>query len=103
VMEQALLSVRPKGGKAVVVGNAPFGERLSFDPQQLNQGKRLLGTWGGDSEPDRDYGRFRRFHESGRIDVRPLMSRRYPLAEVNQALDDLETGRATRPLLDMAL
>jgi S-(hydroxymethyl)glutathione dehydrogenase/alcohol dehydrogenase len=103
VMEQALSSVRAKGGKAVVVGNAAFGERLSLDPQQLNQGKQLLGTWGGDSDPDRDYGRYRSFLEESRIDVRPLMSKPYSLAQVNQAIEDLETGRTGRPLIAMAL
>lgn len=102
VMVQALTAVRPQGGAAVVLGNARFGETIAFDPQQLNQGKRLLGSWGGDSEPDRDYARYCRLLASRRIDVSPLLSTPYPLERINAALDDLEAGRAVRPLIDMA-
>lgn len=102
VMAQSLAAVRPQGGTAAVVGNARFGETLSFDPQQLNQGKRLLGTWGGDSDPDRDYARYCRLLLAGRLDIAPLLSTPYPLVRINEALDDLEAGRAARPLIDMA-
>jgi S-(hydroxymethyl)glutathione dehydrogenase/alcohol dehydrogenase len=102
VMRQALAAVRAQGGAAVVVGNARFGERLDIDPRELNQGKRLLGTWGGDNVPDRDYPRYCKLMTAGRLDLSPLLSRSYGLAEVNAALDDLELGRAARPLLDIA-
>lgn len=103
VMSQALTAVRPQGGAAVVLGNARFGEQIAFDPQQLNQGKRLLGSWGGDSEPDRDYARYCRLLTAQRIDIAPLLSTPYALADVNRALDDLEGGRTIRPLIDMSL
>jgi S-(hydroxymethyl)glutathione dehydrogenase/alcohol dehydrogenase len=103
VMMQALQAVRNQGGIAVVIGNAPFGERLDLDPWQLNLGKQLRGTWGGDTRPDRDFPRYCRLLETNRLDVRPLQSPPYPLSGVNQALDDLEAGRAARPLIDMKL
>lgn len=102
VMRQALAAVRAQGGAAVVVGNARFGDKLEIDPRELNQGKRLLGTWGGDNDPDRDYPRYCRLMTAGRLDLSPLLTRAYRLTEVNAALDDLEHGRAARPLLDIA-
>ena len=102
VMRQALLSVRAQGGAAVIVGNARSGETLEIDPKQLNLGKRLLGTWGGDSAPDRDFPRYCEWLASGKLDVAPLLSKSYPLARINEALDDLESGRAARPLIELA-
>lgn len=103
VMKQALACVRSQGGAAVVVGNARFGSTLDLDPRELNQGKRLLGTWGGDNVPDRDYPRYGKLLAAGRLDLQPLVAGRgYSLAEVNAALDDLEHGRAARPLLTIA-
>jgi S-(hydroxymethyl)glutathione dehydrogenase/alcohol dehydrogenase len=101
VMRQALACVRARGGTAVVIGNARFGERLEIDPRELNLGKRLLGTWGGDNVPDRDYPRYGRLIASGKLDVGPLLSRSYALTEVNQALADLERGEVARPLIDL--
>ncbi len=101
VMRQALECVRPRGGRAVVIGNAPHGESLSIDPQQLNQGKQLLGTWGGDSEPDRDYAGYASLIAIGRLDLSPLVGATYTLDQINQALDDLESGRVVRPMVEV--
>ncbi len=103
VMVQALECVRPQGGQAVVIGNAVRGQLIPLDPRLLNDGKSLLGCWGGDAVPDRDYPRFARLMTSGRIDVTALLSAPYRLEDINQALDDLEAGRVGRPVIDMAL
>lgn len=101
VMLQALAAVRQQGGTAVIVGNARFGEMLTLDPRQLNQGKRLLGTWGGDNWPDRDYLRYGMLLQHGRLNLQPLLDKTYSLAAINEALDDLEAGRTARPLIDL--
>jgi S-(hydroxymethyl)glutathione dehydrogenase/alcohol dehydrogenase len=102
-MLQALQCVRPQGGRAVIVGNAHAGARIELDPRILNEGKSLLGTWGGDSQPDRDVPRFARLLAAGRIAVKPLLSKPYRLADIDTALDDLEAGRVGRPLIDLTL
>lgn len=103
VMLQALHSVRSQGGAAVVVGNARHGERVALDPRQLNLGKRLLGTWGGDNWPDRDFPRYASLLAAGKLKLGPLLGRTYRLGEINQAVDDLRAGKAVRPLIDMQL
>ena len=103
VMEQAINATRARGGRAVVIGNAKHGARLALDPGVFNQGKSLMGTWGGDSVPDRDYARFGALLASGKFPVRDLLSRPYRLAEVDKALRDLASGTAGRPLIDMKL
>ncbi len=100
-MQQALVCVRPRGGTAVIIGNAWHGERLELDPGQLNQGKRLLGTWGGDSQPDRDFPRYLKLIREGRFNLFPLMTDTYELIDINNALEDLEAGRVVRPLIAM--
>jgi S-(hydroxymethyl)glutathione dehydrogenase/alcohol dehydrogenase len=99
VMSQALECVRAQGGMAVIAGNARFGETLELDPHHFNQGKRLLGSWGGDNDPDRDFPEYARLVAGKKVDLSPLTSAVYPLSRVNVALDDLEAGRALRPLL----
>lgn len=103
VMDQAVNATRQQGGRAVVIGNARHGASLSINPGVFNQGKSLLGTWGGDSVPDRDYGRFGRLLGSNRFPVRDLLSKPYSLAQADQALQDLAAGKVGRPLIDMSL
>jgi S-(hydroxymethyl)glutathione dehydrogenase/alcohol dehydrogenase len=103
VMDQAINSTRQQGGRAVVIGNAKHGATLPLNPAIFNQGKSLLGTWGGDSFPDRDYGRYGRLLASNRFPVRDLLSKPYSLAQADHALQDLAAGRVGRPLIDMSL
>jgi S-(hydroxymethyl)glutathione dehydrogenase/alcohol dehydrogenase len=102
VMRQALQAVRQQGGRSVVIGNAKHGSTLTLDPGLFNAGKSLLGTWGGDAVPDRDYPRFARLLAASRFDVRALLSAPYRLDQATQALDDLAAGRVGRPLIAMA-
>ncbi len=101
VMQQTVEAVRPQGGIAVIAGNARHDEMWPLDPRQLNQGKRILGTWGGDNVPERDFPRYQRLLQSGRLSCDRFLHNRYPLTEINRALDDLEAGRVARPLIEL--
>lgn len=79
VMEQAINATRQQGGRAVVIGNARQGAMLSLNPGVFNQGKSLMGTWGGDSVPDRDDGRYGRLLAMDRFPARDLLSKPYRL------------------------
>ena len=103
IVEQCLRSVRNQGGAAIVIGNARYGERIVIDPREFNLGKSLLGAWGGDSWPDRDYPRYCKLVSSGQLDLASLAPRSYALHEINDAIDDLETGSVVRPVVDMAM
>jgi S-(hydroxymethyl)glutathione dehydrogenase/alcohol dehydrogenase len=103
VMADAIGVTRQQGGRAVVIGNAKYGSEFKISPNVFNAGKSLLGTWGGDSVPDRDYGRYGRLIASGRFPVRELLSAPYRLEDINQALDDMRSGKIGRPLIDMSL
>lgn len=102
VMNIALTSVHAQGGIAVVIGNANFNDKLVIDPRQLNMGKQLRGTWGGDNNPDIDFPRYCQLVKYGRLNLVPLMSPPYSLRDINQALTDLAMGRVVRPLIDMS-
>jgi S-(hydroxymethyl)glutathione dehydrogenase/alcohol dehydrogenase len=103
VMDQAVNVTRQQGGRAVVIGNAKYGAVLQLNPGVFNQGKSLLGTWGGDSIPERDYPRYARLLAAGRFPARNLLSRPYSLPRATEALEDLAAGTVGRPLIDMSL
>jgi len=58
VIEDLMGCIKPRSGKAVIVGNVSHGEVVNISPAEFNAGKSLLGTWGGNSEPDRDMSSF---------------------------------------------
>lgn len=101
-METAFRCVRDRGGLCILAGNLPHGEHIRVDPYDLIRGKRILGTWGGETRPDRDVPLYAAWFREGRLPLAELISREYPLAEVNEALDDLEGGRVARALINLA-
>ena len=103
VINQAVDAVRAQGGQTVVIGNAPAGSELTIDSAIFNQGKSILGTWGGDTQRDRDFPEFAKMLGSGRFPAGKLLSAPYCLEDATQALEDLAAGLIGRPLIDMSM
>lgn len=103
VVTQALQSVRNQGGTVVAIGNAPHGEKINLNPWQLNLGKKIFGTWGGDNNPDIDFPRYIKLISSGKLKLEQFISKTYKLEDINEAMNHLETGKVLRPLIDMGL
>lgn len=103
VMHGAILSVKNQGGTVVIIGNAPHGSILNLDPLQFNLGKKILGTWGGDNDPDLHFPKYCKLIEYNLLNVSSLISKIYSLDKINNALDDLEKGVVLRPMIDMSL
>lgn len=101
-MEAAFRCVRDRGGLCILAGNLPQGEQISLNPFDLIRGKRIVGSWGGDTVPDRDVPRYARLFQDGKLPLADLISRDYPLEGVNEALADLEGGHVARALIKMA-
>ncbi len=101
-MELGFRCVRDTGGLLVIAGNLSYGETISLNPFDLIRGKRILGTWGGESQPDRDIPMYARLYLSGRLPLDAMTGDTYRLPEINRALADLAQGKVTRALVDMA-
>ncbi len=100
-MEVAFEAVRPGGGLCVLVGNLPFGERISIDPFELIRGKNIAGTWGGESRPDKDIPFYADLYLSGKLNLKDMITHVYALGEINRGFDELESGVVQRGLIDM--
>lgn len=101
VIEQAFVSVRRDGGLCVFASHPASGERISLDPYELICGKQIRGSWGGACRPDHDVPKFGALYRAGRLPLHKLIGARYPLARINDAIDDLEAGCIGRPLIEI--
>jgi S-(hydroxymethyl)glutathione dehydrogenase/alcohol dehydrogenase len=102
-MEAAFRSVRQGGGLCVLAGNLEHGQRIAIDPFDLIKGRRIVGTWGGEVQIDRDIPRYAVLFLAGTLRLGPLISHEYPLERINDALDDLEGGKVARALVSMTV
>jgi S-(hydroxymethyl)glutathione dehydrogenase / alcohol dehydrogenase len=101
VMEAAFESVASGGGLCIIAGNPPHGQAMRINPFSLIGGKRIAGTWGGESRPDADIPRYVEMFRNGSLALQKLSTSDYPLEEVNRALDDLEAGHIVRAMIRM--
>ncbi len=90
-----------RGGMAIVVG-VPTSA-LSLPPGPLLTGERtLIGSIGGSCSPSRDIPIFIEWWKGGSLDLDRLVTTRYPLERVNDAVADLKAGRIEgRALLEV--
>jgi S-(hydroxymethyl)glutathione dehydrogenase/alcohol dehydrogenase len=101
VIEQAFSSIRRGGGVCVFASHPEHGTKISIDPYELICGKQIRGSWGGASNPDRDIPIFAQLYLEGKLPLEKLITKRYPLEAINEALDDLEYNRVGRPLIEI--
>jgi S-(hydroxymethyl)glutathione dehydrogenase/alcohol dehydrogenase len=101
VIEQAFTSIRRGGGVCVFATHPEQGNTISIDPYELICGKQIRGSWGGSSNPDRDIPMFAELYLEGKLPLEKLITKRYSLEAINEALDDLENHRVGRPLIEI--
>jgi len=101
-METAFKAVRDNGGLCVLAGNLPHGEQISLNPFDLIRGKRIIGSWGGETQPDRDIQQYVEYYMSGKLKLDRLLTHTYSLNDINRALEKLENGKIVRALIDMS-
>ncbi len=93
--------IRKGGGKLLFASHPPEGEMIHLAPHELISGKQIAGSWGGATRPDQDVPKMFKLFQSSNIPLGSLLTKRYTLEEINDALDDLEQGRVFRPLIVM--
>jgi Zn-dependent alcohol dehydrogenase len=99
LIETGLAATR-NGGTVVIVGAPPLGDTLAIEPViMLLTEKKLRGTLLGSSNSPFEVPRLIRLWQSGRLDLEGMVTAVRPLAEVNDAVDDLQHGRGIRTVM----
>ena len=96
--EQILYATRPgviglsKGGTACLVGAAQEAGHIDLEELRITQ-RAYTGTRGSFCRPDRDFPTFVRWYKQGQLDLDSLVTQRYTLDQINDAVADLSAGR----------
>ena len=100
-MQDGFAATRRFGGHFLIAGNAPHGKKMALDPFDLIAGKKISGSWGGSSEPDKDVPRYAQMYRDGTLKLDALITHRLQLDRINEAFSLMKTGHSGRILLDM--
>jgi Zn-dependent alcohol dehydrogenase len=88
-----------RGGTAVIVGMAPTGSEISIPGTIAGEEKIVKGCFYGSTRPAVDFPRLVDFYLRGVLQLDRMITRTYPLADINAAFDALGRGDNARGVL----
>jgi S-(hydroxymethyl)glutathione dehydrogenase / alcohol dehydrogenase len=94
------VSLMKRNGATVLVGMPPSGVMATIDPGWLAaDGQRILGSKMGSARPALDVPRLVQLYREGRLKLDQLISGRYRLESINEALASSRSGAAVRNVI----
>ena len=89
-----------RGGAVVLVGMPALGVKSEFDVLFLaDNSQRILGSKMGSSNIQSDIPKLIDLYKQGRLKLDELITARYPLEEINQAIASVNRGEALRNII----
>ncbi|HLF72250.1 MAG TPA: Zn-dependent alcohol dehydrogenase [Dehalococcoidia bacterium] len=98
---QSILCTR-KRGVTVWVGHAPINTPVTIDARTLINEKMVIGSFYGSARPHIEFPKLLALYKSGKLKLDELITRRFPLSEVNEAFAVLGRGEVARSVLELA-
>ena len=100
VQEQCLDAVRP-GGMVVFAGVSPMGSGTNLPGAVITrQEKTVTGTYYGSANTARDFPKYADLYLRGLLDLDRLVTRTYPLDQINEAYADMLKGESARGIIN---
>jgi S-(hydroxymethyl)glutathione dehydrogenase/alcohol dehydrogenase len=94
------VSLMKRNGATVLVGMPPSGVMATIDPGWLAaDGQRILGSKMGSARPATDVPMIVKLYREGRLKLDQLISGRYRLESINEALASSRSGAAVRNVI----
>lgn len=98
-INQAFKMVR-RGGGVVAIGLPEASATVSLRVHSLVGGeRRILGSFMGSANLSVDVPKLIEFYQRGRLKLDELITKRYPLEQINEAIAAMEGGRALRNVI----
>jgi NDMA-dependent alcohol dehydrogenase len=96
VQETALKAIRP-GGTLVLAGLAPMGTGTNLPGAVITRQEKVIkGSYYGTINASRDFPLLLDLYGAGKLKLDELISREYPLSQINEAYDAMITGEVAR-------
>ena len=88
-----------RGGRAVIVGMLPFDSVVRLPGAAFLSEKGMIGSFYCSTRQTHDMAWLMELYRQGRLKIDELISRRYELAQINEAYDALKNGEVNRSVI----
>lgn len=85
-------------GTLIFASHPPKNQKIRLDPFELIKGKKIIGSWGGKSNPNRDIVKFYNILKKLNF-MKYLKTKTYKLHQIRKAIIDLKKGKVLRPII----
>ena len=82
-------------GRVTLVGVPKKGNNISIYSLPLHFGRQISGSHGGEAIPQEDIPRYHGLYRAGRIRLEELLTNRYSLQQINEAISAMRSGAAS--------
>jgi S-(hydroxymethyl)glutathione dehydrogenase/alcohol dehydrogenase len=89
------------GGTAVILGVPKLGTEASYVVQSMYNDKTIMGCRYGAGRPHKDIPLFVDLYLAGRLKLDELVTRTYPLDDIQKTIDDMHHGDLARGVLKL--
>ena len=88
-----------RGGTATILGMIPVGTHIELHGREFLAEKKIQGSLMGSNHFPIDMPRLIDFYRQGRLKLDDLISRRVRLSDINDAIDELRSGKLARSVI----
>ncbi len=92
-------SIIKNSGTTIFASHPKFNKKIKIDPFDLIKGKKLFGSWGGNSKPDIDIKKFYSKFIKNKINFKSFTTDIYEFKNLNLAVNDLRNKKVFRPII----
>lgn len=100
-IEAGFSMIKKNGGELIFASHPPDDEYIRLKPHDLISGKKIRGSWGGGTNPARDFPKLAGLFQGSQELLTKSVGPYFDLDNVEEALIELERGRVFRPLIDL--
>ncbi len=98
-IEQGFMMTGPRG-TAVIVGLPKFTDTITLSPFLFIKDERVLtGGYMGSTQLQTEVTRLVKLYKAGVLKLDELITHRFPLEDINKAIDEVVTGKALRNVI----
>ena len=90
------------GGTAVIVGMMPLRSEISVPGPAFLQEKKMIGCMYGSTRFREHMPKLLDLYRRGKLDLTALISKRFELAEINEAFTAMQNGEVARGVLEIS-
>lgn len=99
---QTAYNYTSRAGKVILAGVLHHQKRITIDAFPLHFGRQIIGSHGGNTQPDADIPRYVQLYTLCKLKLNEQITHRYPLDEINSAIETVRKGEAGRCVISMS-